>query len=91
MYATVNYVWSVFESRFRSRIPEFEHGDLSSSYVKFNILTFQKKNIIYKTSFLNDESLCYPLRTKSFKLANKREEGWNNIGIRSSNFSSDFA
>ena len=35
------------------------HG---SSDVKFYIVTFQKKNMIRKTSFLNHESPCHPLK-----------------------------
>lgn len=38
----------------------------------------QKKNIIRKTSSLNHESPCHPL--KIIKLMNKREERWNNVG-----------
>ena len=38
----------------------------------------QKKNMIRKTSSLNHESLCHPL--KIIKLMNKREERWNNVG-----------
>ena len=45
------------------------HG---SSDVKFYIATFQKENMIGKTSFFNHKSPCLPLKT--FKLLNKREE-----------------
>ena len=38
----------------------------------------QKKNMIRKTSSLNHESPCHPL--KIIKLMNKREERWNNVG-----------
>ena len=49
-----------------------------SSDVKFYIATFQKKNMIRKKAFLNHKSPCHPL--KIFKLLNKREERWNNVG-----------
>ena len=51
------------------------HG---SSDVKFYIATFQKENMIGKTSFFNGKSPCLPL--KIFRLLNKREEWSNNIG-----------
>ena len=41
------------------------------SDVKFYIATFQKKNMIGKTSFFSHKSPCFPL--KIFKLLNKRE------------------
>ena len=37
-----------------------------------------KKNKIRKTSFLNQESPCGTLNI--FKVLNKREERWNNVG-----------
>ena len=49
-----------------------------SSDVKFYIATFQKKNMIRKTSFFSHKSPCLPL--KIFKLLNKREERSNNVG-----------
>ena len=51
------------------------HG---SSDVKFYIATFQKKNMLGKTSFFSYKSPCLPL--KVFKLLNKREERSNNVG-----------
>ena len=48
------------------------------SHVKFYIATFQKKNMIGKTSFLSHKSPCFPL--KIFKLLNNREERSNNVG-----------
>ena len=48
------------------------------SDVKFYIATFQKKNMIRKTSFFSHKSPCLPL--KIFKLLNKREERSNNVG-----------
>ena len=45
------------------------HGSID---VNFYVATFQKKNMIRKTSFFNQESPCYTL--KIFKLLNKREE-----------------
>ena len=47
-------------------------------YVKFYIATFQKKNMIHKTSLLRHESPCFPL--KIFKLLNRREKRRNNVG-----------
>ena len=47
------------------------------SDVKFYIATFQKKNMIGKTSFFSHKSPCIPL--KVFKLLNKREEQSNNV------------
>ena len=55
-----------------------------SSDVKFHIATFQKKNIIYKTSFFSHKSPCLPL--KMFKLLNKRKERSNNVRIFPDNF-----
>ena len=37
-----------------------------------------KKNMIHKTSFMNQESPCGTL--KIFKILSKREEQWNNVG-----------
>ena len=51
------------------------HG---SSDVKFYIATFQKENMIRKTSFFSHKSPCLPL--KILKLLNKREERSNNVG-----------
>ena len=51
------------------------HG---STDVQFYIVTFQKKNMIRKTSFLSYKSPCLPLNI--FKLLNKREERSNNVG-----------
>ena len=51
------------------------HG---SSDVKFYIVTFQKKNMICKTSFSSHESPCLPLQI--LKQLNKREERRNNVG-----------
>ena len=51
------------------------HG---SSDVQFYILTFQKKNMIGKTSFFSHKSPCLSL--KIFKLLSKREERSNNVG-----------
>ena len=48
------------------------------SDVKFYIATFQKKNMIRKTSFFSHKSPCLPL--KIFKLLNRREERSNNVG-----------
>ena len=48
------------------------------SDVKFYIATFQKKNMIRKTSFFSHKFPCLPL--KIFKLLNKREERSNNVG-----------
>ena len=48
------------------------------SDIKFYIATFQKNDMIRKTSFLKHESPSYPLEI--FKLLNKREERWNNVG-----------
>ena len=72
-------------SLFLSRILVFLFSSSSNeiylhclSYVKFYTGIFRKKNMIRKTSFLNHKSLCHPL--KIFKLFNKREEQWNNVG-----------
>ena len=51
------------------------HG---STDVQFYIVTFQKKNMIRKTSFFSYKSPCLPLNI--FKLLNKREERSNNVG-----------
>ena len=51
------------------------HG---SSDFKFYIVTFQKKNMIHKTSFSSHEFSCLPL--KILKQLNKREERRNNVG-----------
>ena len=48
-----------------------------TSDVKFYIATFQKKNVIDKTSFFSHKSPCLPL--KMFKLLNKTEERSNNV------------
>ena len=47
------------------------------SDVKFYIATFQKKNMIGKTSFFSHKSPCLPI--KIFKLLNKREVRSNNV------------
>ena len=44
--------------------------------------------MIRKTSFLNHESPCHLL--KIFKLLNKREERWNNVGKTTCNFFSNY-
>ena len=62
----------------------FLHG---SSDVEIQITTFEKKNMIHKTSLLRHESRCLPL--KIFQLLNKREEQSNNV-INSSNLFSYF-
>ena len=48
------------------------------SDVKFYTATFQKKNMIGKTSFFSHKSSCLPL--KIFKVLNKREVRSNNAG-----------
>ena len=40
--------------------------------LNFTLQLFEKKNMIHKTSVLNQESLCRTM--KIFKLLNKREE-----------------
>ena len=50
------------------------HG---SGDFKFYIATFQKKNMIHKTSFFTHKFPCLPL--KIFKLSNKREERSNHV------------
>ena len=48
-----------------------------SNEVKFYIPTFQKKNMIGKTSFFSQKSPCLPLKIS--KLLNKREQRSNNV------------
>ena len=70
-----NSIFSLFLSRilvvtFASLSKEiYLHG---SSDVKFYIAIFQKKNMIRRTSFSNQESSYHTL--KIFKILNKREQ-----------------
>ena len=66
-------------SLFLSRILEVVFSSLSkeiyfhgSSDIRFYTGTFQRKNMIRKTSFMNHKSTCLPL--KIFKLVKKIEE-----------------
>ena len=54
------------------------------SGVKLYISIFQKKNVLRKMWFLNQESSFHTL--KYFKLLNKREERWNYVGKTVVNF-----
>ena len=75
-----NSIFSLFLSRilvvvFSSLSREIcLHG---SGDFKFYIATFQKKNMIHKTSFFTHKFPCLPL--KIFKLSNEREERSNNV------------